>query len=423
MKNIQIFSCDGMFTIIEEVAQDEYAVYEKQPRTAVINHLKLPKRELTGIMNDAKVIGGVIYRVDYIQKEPTKLNLTRGDDNKKYLTITTNPSHHWDMSEIDLNQELLDEYFNVIHDGKLGDVIKIITSTLKSPKTQKKNNLIYVAPSDTGKTEAIELMSFKTMTGKQFNDAIKATTGLSQEEAKQLEQSGLLLVDDFPYIPAIEMKTSTDTTSFRIMNQGTKRLPTKMKVLTTTDVSKADKLTKELWNRFYIVIANDNGMTVPDSEFFQDDPEKYLKQTTYAIRKMIIEALEKPMDYDELSKLKETYDPEQQSEMPEMFEAIINDAVNELDVMNSILFTNGKVGVIGRGFKKKVIKPLLDTYLDEDFLADKSKHVSDIFDTIFEGKSSGYKTEKDQVEGKKEKGVFYLRDEHQKTVMKNREIL
>jgi len=275
----KIFLCNNRYvvqhnSIIEEDVSANFlkVMLQGDPFNYTMNDIAV----LTHPVN-IKPICEVKHIPNYLIKEQweVKLGDYRGTQLQPLL-VSHNPLY--EIEKWDYQENIIDDFYNKIWNGKATDVIKLIALSIRF-KEKKLNRLMLVAPSNSGKSELFAMLNFQKITMQRLLLGLRAEKGIGSPVINGIKASGLLLIDEAnkalePEIKDIDKEIQLDQFG---AGGGTQILPLHFTGLTSTHSTATRNNSDELYNRFLQVELAPSEMehTVVQSPLFVADRDIY----------------------------------------------------------------------------------------------------------------------------------------------------
>lgn len=229
-------------------------------------------------IREAKVISEIVKTTDYMLDKPISYVIEESQAIEKLplLAVVKDPFH--DVADYIPDEEIIDDFFNKVWNGKAKDILELIALTIKF-KEWKLNRLMIVAPSDTGKTTLTEHLGFQKIHMKRLLASMRGDKGIGGNVINGLKNSGLLLIDEAN--KALEQDIKDMDREIYLdefgAKGGTQRIRLHFTALTSTHKAATRNSSDELYNRFLQVELTSEEMEYPitKSEVYRRDTDRY----------------------------------------------------------------------------------------------------------------------------------------------------
>lgn len=238
----------------------------------------IPPKFVDAYVRDAKLISDVEMTTDYLLDKPIdyKIEKSQAIEKLPVLTIAKDPFH--DIHDYIDDEEILDDFYNKVWNGKAKDIIELIALTIRY-REWKLNRLMIVAPSDTGKTTLTEHLGFQKIHMQRLLAAMRGDKGIGTNVVSGVKNSGLLLIDEAN--KALEQDIKDMDRELYVdefgAGGGTQKIRLHFTALTSTHKKATRNSSDELYNRFLQVELTENEMehTITKSAVYRKDTERY----------------------------------------------------------------------------------------------------------------------------------------------------
>lgn len=249
--------------------------------TSVKKHLSaygITKEVAEVYIREAKVVSEILKTTDYMLEKPISYEIEKSDAIEKLPVLAVVKDPFYDVDDYINDEEIIDDFFNRVWNGKAKDILELIALTIKF-KEWKLNRLMIVAPSDTGKTTLTEHLGFQKIHMKRLLASMRGDKGIGGNVINGLKNSGLLLIDEANKaleqdIKDMDREIYLDEFGAR---GGTQRIRLHFTALTSTHKAATRNSSDELYNRFLQVELTSEEMEYPitKSDVYRRDTDRY----------------------------------------------------------------------------------------------------------------------------------------------------
>ena len=232
-----------------------------------------------------QMIEGFSSTISYT--EETSISI--GSDNVlRYISNPMTSDWEFDAATATPNEAAIISDYENIWSNKLDSIVKLIASSIVYGE-DKLQKLFIVGPSGIGKTKLTQLLGFNRFGSNEFNYAMEGKSGISEQQSKSLQKSGLLAVDDVESL-TLDFKGILDDVSMRVMYCGTIAHQLNMMVMTSTTDKALGGMSEEMFGRILMVEVpknlgcvsiTDSRLYAADSKIYKSVSEKYLMGLFY----------------------------------------------------------------------------------------------------------------------------------------------
>lgn len=305
------------------------------------------KDEMPKFKNTIQTVSSYKQIPDYTLDTSTSFNTEeQGGITVPAFIVRFNPL--FELEDIDLDEHVVDDFFNAVWGGKLYDIVKLIALTIKLGE-RKLNRLMIVAPSNAGKSEIFTMMNFQKITMQRLVNGMRGDKGIGSDIVEGVRRSGLLLIDEANKSLEGEIKDMDKELHIDQFGKGgTQILPLHFTALTSTHSNATRNNSDELYNRFLQVELHKKDMkhTIMDSELFLKDTGKYTSTIRGKLLQIFKETLFNDEGKEELKLLQEKYRLPINNDLDELLYEIGEDFINETKASaidhGDIIFKNGE---------------------------------------------------------------------------------
>ena len=305
------------------------------------------KDELPKFKNTIQTVSSYKQIPDYTLQASTSFNTEeQGGITVPAFVVRFNPL--FELKEVELDEDIINDFFDEIWGGKLYDIVKLIALTIKLGE-QKLNRLMVVAPSNAGKSEIFTMMNFQKITMQRLLNGMRGDKGIGSDIVEGVRKSGLLLIDEANKALEAEIKDMDKELHIDQFGKGgTQVLPLHFTALTSTHSNATRNNSDELYNRFLQVELHKKDMkhTIMDSKLFLEDSGKYTDNVRAKLLQLFKETLFGDEGKEELHILQEKYRLPINNDLNELLYEIGEDFISESKSTagdyGDIVFKNGE---------------------------------------------------------------------------------
>lgn len=288
------------------------------------------KDELPKFKNTIQTVSSYRQIPDYTLNSITSFNTEeQGGITVPAFVVRFNPL--FELEEIELDEDIITDFFDEVWGGKLYDIVRLIALTIKLGE-QKLNRLMVVAPSNAGKSEIFTMMNFQKITMQRLLNGMRGDKGIGSDIVDGVRKSGLLLIDEANKSLEAEIKDMDKELHIDQFGKGgTQVLPLHFTALTSTHSNATRNNSDELYNRFLQVELHKSDMkhTIMDSKLFLEDSGKYTDTVRGKLLQMFKEILFGNEGKDELHELQEKYRLPINNDLNELLYEVGEDFIRE----------------------------------------------------------------------------------------------
>ena len=241
-------------------------------------------------------IQGVKRETSYLTEDEVTYTLGKSKDPSEleYLNVLTNPL--FNAENYDADEEIIDDFFKDIWNGKAEDIIRLIGLTMRFNET-KLNKIMLVAPSNSGKTAFAKHIGFQELHMGRLLTAMSGAKGIGMQVINGLKASGFMLIDEVNKALPQEIKNIDDYIYLDQFGQGgTQEIKLHFTLMTSTHKSATRTTSDEMFNRLLQVELTNDEMqhTLSHSAVFKQNTDKYTKvvkgHSLYLLKDALISA-------------------------------------------------------------------------------------------------------------------------------------
>lgn len=292
--------------------------------------INLGKDEMARYKSIVPTISGYKQVPDYTLDGNMSFGLEeQGGIHLPAFVVRFNPLY--DFEEKELCQDIIDDFFDGVWNGKLYDIVKLVALTIKLKET-KLNRLMVVAPSNAGKSEIFTMMNFQKITMQRLLNGMRGDKGVGSEIVEGVRRSGLLLIDESNKALEAEIKDMDKELHIDQFGKGgTQVLPLHFTALTSTHSNATRNNSDELYNRFLQVELSKKEMShlVTEGKLYLEDTAKYTDTITSKLLQLFKETLLNDEGKKELRELQERYRLPLNNDLTELLYEIGEDFIIE----------------------------------------------------------------------------------------------
>lgn len=285
---------------------------------------------LAKFKNNVRTVSSYKQIPDYTLNGVTSFNTEeQGGITVPAFVVRFNPLY--ELEEVELDEAIIQDFFEEVWAGKLYDIVKLIALTIKLGE-QKLNRLMVVAPSNAGKSEIFTMMNFQKITMQRLLNGMRGDKGIGSDIVEGVRRSGLLLIDEANKALEAEIKDMDKELHIDQFGKGgTQVLPLHFTALTSTHSNATRNNSDELYNRFLQVELHKSEMkhTIMNSKLFLEDSSKYSDTVRGKLLQIFKETLTSDEGKEELHDLQEKYRLPINNDLDELLYEIGEDFIEE----------------------------------------------------------------------------------------------
>ena len=252
------------------------------------------------------------------------------------------------LEDVEIDEEIVDDFFNKVWAGKLYDMVRLIGLTIKF-KEQKLNRLMVIAPSNSGKSEIFTMLNFQKIHMGRLLAGMRGDKGVGKQVIDGLKQSELMLIDEANKSLEQDIKDLDKEVQLdQFGSGGTQIIPLQFTALTSTHSNATRNNSDELYNRFLQVELKKSEMkhTVTSGELFKADATRYTASVEAKLLQLLKETINGDYTRKDLEELQERYRLPLNNDLNELLFTISEDFISETKSVGSatgdVLYHSGK---------------------------------------------------------------------------------
>lgn len=275
-EKFSVYMCGNKYVI-----QYGNKIVEDLSRVTALTHaisMGVSFKHAESALKNPMAISGVEIVTDYLLDEAIAYRVEEHREIEKLSVLKGRKDPFYYVEEYEHDDEILEDFFTDIWNGKAKDIIELIALTIKF-KEQKLNRLMTVAPSNTGKTELYQMLGFQKITMSRLLNGLRGDKGIGSQVINGVRASGLLLIDETNKALEAEIKDMDKDLYVDEFGAGggTQIIPLHFTALTSTHKTATRNNSDELYNRFLQVelTEGESKHHVTASPVFQKDSTRY----------------------------------------------------------------------------------------------------------------------------------------------------